>query len=128
MLRVLLSSVGPLPVAQALNHGQSRHGEQRHVVSAAVIVAPFSLGGAHRIGKWAAARHNHDARARDLRAQRIQPSMEMGGPSGIMTEFGPGDPGYKGGRWWVDANGNGEMDEDDVYFLCPLIPPGREEP
>ncbi|MHC4306957.1 MAG: hypothetical protein ACYTFF_21140 [Planctomycetota bacterium] len=53
--------------------------------------------------------------------------LEMAGPSGLQTEFGPGDSGYRGGRWWVDANGNGEMDEDDVYFLCPLLPPGREE-
>jgi hypothetical protein len=49
-----------------------------------------------------------------------------------MTEFGPGNPGYLGGRWWIDANGNGEMDppgaDGDVYLLCPLLPPGREEP
>jgi len=49
-----------------------------------------------------------------------------------ITEFGPGDPGYLGGRWWIDANGNGEMDppgaDGDVYLLCPLLPPGREEP
>jgi hypothetical protein len=49
-----------------------------------------------------------------------------------VTEFGPGDPGYLGGRWWVDANGNGEMDppgeDGDVYVLCPLLPPGRETP
>lgn len=48
------------------------------------------------------------------------------------TEFGPGDPGYLGGRWWIDANENGEMDPPgeggDVYLLCPLLPPGREEP
>ena len=54
--------------------------------------------------------------------------LEMGGPSGLITEFGPGDPGYVGGRWWVDVNGNGEMDDDDDFFLCPLLPPGREEP
>ncbi|MHC4414293.1 MAG: hypothetical protein ACYS0G_03315 [Planctomycetota bacterium] len=49
-------------------------------------------------------------------------------PDGLQTEFGPGDPGYVGGRWWVDANGNGEMDEGDAFFMCPLLPPGREEP
>jgi hypothetical protein len=32
--------------------------------------------------------------------------LEMG-PNGLQTEFGPGDPGYLGGRWWVDANPNG---------------------
>ena len=44
------------------------------------------------------------------------------------TEFGPGDPGYLGGRWWEDTNGNGEMDADDHYFLCPLLGPGRLDP
>lgn len=44
------------------------------------------------------------------------------------TEFGPGDPGYLGGRWWEDTNNNGTMDADDHYFLCPLLGPGRMEP
>jgi hypothetical protein len=44
------------------------------------------------------------------------------------TEFGPGEPGYLGGRWWVDANANGVQDPDDTYFLCPLLPPGRLTP
>ncbi len=43
----------------------------------------------------------------------------------LTTEFGPGDRGYVGGRWWVDVNGNGVMDEDDAFFLCPLLGPGR---
>ena len=51
--------------------------------------------------------------------------LTMGGPSGLATEFGPGDVGYLGGRWWVDANGNDVMDDGDVYFLCPLLGPGR---
>ncbi len=46
----------------------------------------------------------------------------------LETDHGPGDPEYVGGRWWVDANPNGYMDEYDHYFLCPLLPPGREEP
>jgi hypothetical protein len=46
----------------------------------------------------------------------------------LQTEFGLGDPEYVGGRWWVDANGDGEMDSGDAYFLCPLLGPGREEP
>jgi hypothetical protein len=29
----------------------------------------------------------------------------------FMTDYGPGDPGYRGGRWWIDSNPNGEMDE-----------------
>ncbi len=44
------------------------------------------------------------------------------------TEFGPGQPGYLGGRWWEDTNGNGIMDPTDHYFLCPLVGPGRTSP
>ncbi len=44
------------------------------------------------------------------------------------TEFGPGQPGYLGGRWWVDTNNNGIMDPTDTYFLCPLVGPGRTSP
>ena len=54
-------------------------------------------------------------------------ALEFDGPSGVQTEFGPGDVGYYGGRWWVDMNPNGFMDEDDFYFLCPLLGPGRDE-
>jgi hypothetical protein len=45
-----------------------------------------------------------------------------------QTEFGPGDPGYLGGRWWEDSNGNGIQDAGDHFFLCPLLGPGRETP
>ncbi len=44
------------------------------------------------------------------------------------TEFGPGDRGYLGGRWWKDVNGNGIQDDGDMYLLCPLLPPGRPTP
>jgi hypothetical protein len=44
------------------------------------------------------------------------------------TMYGPGDPGYLGGRWWIDVNGNDEMDAEDSYLLCPLLPKGRENP
>jgi hypothetical protein len=44
------------------------------------------------------------------------------------TEFGPGQAGYLGGRWWEDLNGNGIQDPTDHYFLCPLLPPGRPTP
>jgi hypothetical protein len=44
------------------------------------------------------------------------------------TEFGPGQPGYLGGRWWEDLNANGAQDPEDHYFLCPLLPPGRPTP
>ena len=46
----------------------------------------------------------------------------------LSTEFGPGDQEYVGGRWWVDVNGNDEMDDGDAYFSCPLLGPGRETP
>lgn len=45
-----------------------------------------------------------------------------------VTAYGPGDPGYLGGRWWVDANANGIQDEGDSFLLCPLLPPGRPNP
>ena len=45
-----------------------------------------------------------------------------------QTEFGPGQPGYLGGRWWVDVNEDGVQDPTDHYFLCPLLPPGRPTP
>jgi hypothetical protein len=44
------------------------------------------------------------------------------------TEFGPGQPGYLGGRWWIDANDDGMQNEGDVYLLCPLLGPGRASP
>jgi hypothetical protein len=44
------------------------------------------------------------------------------------TEFGPGDPGYLGGRWWEDTNGNGIQDPTDHYFLCPLLGKGHASP
>ena len=45
-----------------------------------------------------------------------------------QTEFGPGDQGYVGGRWWIDNNGNNEIDSEDTFLLCPLLGPGRETP
>ncbi len=54
--------------------------------------------------------------------------LEMAGPSGLQTEFGPGDVGYLGGRWWVDVDSDGVQNEGDAYFMCPLLPPGRDNP
>jgi hypothetical protein len=45
-----------------------------------------------------------------------------------VTDFGPGDQGYVGGRWWIDANGNNKQDTGDVFLLCPLLGPGRTTP
>jgi len=45
-----------------------------------------------------------------------------------VTEYGPGDPGYLGGRWWIDNPDEGEVgypDDADTFLLCPLLPPGR---
>jgi len=48
------------------------------------------------------------------------------GENGLSTEFGPGTPGHLGGRWWVDLNENEIMDDEDHFFLCPLLGPGRD--
>jgi len=44
-----------------------------------------------------------------------------------VTEYGPGDRGYVGGRWWID-DGDGIMGEEDTFLLCPLLGPGRTSP
>lgn len=49
------------------------------------------------------------------------------GENGLSTDYGPGEVGHLGGRWWIDVNGDMRMDEDDKFFLCPLLGPGREE-
>jgi hypothetical protein len=48
-----------------------------------------------------------------------------GGPLGgdLHTDYGPGDPGYKGGRW-VETF----MTGTPHYFSCPLLGPGRPAP
>ena len=53
---------------------------------------------------------------------------EMGEVIGLETEFGPGDVEFVGGRWWIDINGDTEMDGGDLYFSCPLLGPGRTTP
>jgi hypothetical protein len=42
----------------------------------------------------------------------------------LFTDFGPGDQGYVGGRWWLDLNNNNVVDEGEPFFLCPLLGPG----
>ena len=54
---------------------------------------------------------------------RFQQLMPVG--DRFVTQYGPGDHGYVGGRWWLDTNEDGEMDEGDAFFLCPLLGPGR---
>lgn len=53
--------------------------------------------------------------------------LEMGvGPTGLQTKYGPTDTEYNGGKWWVDQNGNGEMDPEgpddgnQPLFLLPV--------
>jgi len=60
--------------------------------------------------------------------QLLEPGAGPGGVS--QTSYGPGDAGYRGGRWWIDANGNGYQDSEgiDHYVLCPLLGPGRASP
>ena len=41
---------------------------------------------------------------------------------GLCTEFGPGDRDYRGGRWVMNPGPSA------VYFSCPLLGPGRENP
>jgi hypothetical protein len=60
--------------------------------------------------------------------QQLGPGMF---DAAVSTMWGPGDPGYTGGRWWVDdltpdpgMGTVGEMDEYDHYFSCPLLGPG----
>ena len=66
------------------------------------------------------------------RGQGYQHSPMMHGPFQLLangqTEFGPGDPGYLGGRWWVDVNGNNIQDSGDSFLLCMLLGPGRTTP
>ena len=44
--------------------------------------------------------------------------LPMKGPFQLLengvTEFGPGDPGYLGGRWWEDLNHNGIQDTGET--------------
>jgi hypothetical protein len=42
----------------------------------------------------------------------------------LTTEFGPGDVGYYGGRWFQDLNHDGVPSDGDHFFLCPLLGPG----
>jgi hypothetical protein len=62
--------------------------------------------------------------------QLFPPGTNPDWPEGetLSTEYGPGTPGHHGGRWWVDVNKNGEMDEGDHFFVCPLLGPGRTAP
>jgi hypothetical protein len=49
----------------------------------------------------------------------------MMGTHGLETEYGPGEVGHLGGRWWLDLTDDGVQNEGDKFFLCPLLGPGR---
>jgi hypothetical protein len=53
----------------------------------------------------------------------FQQLMPTGEPGVFETQYGPGDPEYRGGRWWLDANNNQKMDPGEL-FECPLLAPG----
>lgn len=60
-------------------------------------------------------------------------TLPMEGPFQLLeggeTDFGPGDKGYVGGRWWIDdGDVEGIMEETDTFLLCPLLGPGRTAP
>ena len=46
-------------------------------------------------------------------------TAEHCGAGSLITEFGPGDQGYVGGRWELTMP-SGEV----VRFMCPLLGPG----
>ena len=52
--------------------------------------------------------------------QTLAPDLEENcGAGSLITEFGPGDQGYVGGRWELTLL-SGEV----VHFMCPLLGPG----
>jgi hypothetical protein len=58
------------------------------------------------------------------RFQILEPDPEERcGEGSLITEFGPGDQGYVGGRWEMET-----MDGMLVHFLCPLIGGGYPPP
>jgi hypothetical protein len=60
------------------------------------------------------------------RFQELKPGAAPDG--GLATEYGPGDPGYLGGRWWVDTDDIPGMSEGDHFFSCPLLGHGSATP
>ena len=45
-----------------------------------------------------------------------------------VTDYGPGDPEYVGGRWEAEIYDTSGNLLTIRHFECPLLPPGREEP
>jgi hypothetical protein len=63
-------------------------------------------------------------------AETFQELFGAGYGAPHWTMYGPGDPEYNGGKWWLDLNDNDIMDPEgtDHYFSCPLQGPGRMVP
>ena len=59
--------------------------------------------------------------------QKLELNVPYDGGVRNETDYGPGDQGYVGGRWWID-DGDGVQGPEDTYFSCPLLGPGRSEP
>ena len=51
----------------------------------------------------------------------VKDPLPMNGPFQLLeegqTDFGPGQPGYLGGRWWEDTNGNG-VEDPSITSSC----------
>ncbi|MGI9649300.1 MAG: hypothetical protein ACR2OI_12345 [Acidimicrobiia bacterium] len=56
--------------------------------------------------------------------QELKPQAD----GSLKTLYGPGDPGYRGGRWWIDMDNSGTMNEGDAFFSCPLLGHGSASP
>jgi hypothetical protein len=53
---------------------------------------------------------------------------EDGNIVSAVTDYGPGDREYVGGRWEAEIYNAGGVLVDTRYFECPLLPPGRDAP
>ena len=100
------------------------------VLAVAVAVPAFAGGPPDRVSIYVQSQDKvfESIVGPDLPMEGPFQKLEMGGPTGLQTAFGPGDPGYVGGRWWVDLNGNDIQDEGDHFFSCPLLGQGNATP
>jgi len=128
----------------------TRSGFRRKVAAAAVVAGALAVP----FAGFASADHGNDKGNSNRNSTHLQVTVRSSGltfdsiiaadlpvrgpfqqlfPQGsgvpLETEFGPGDQGFVGGRWWIDTQpvdeaGHGVMDEDDLFFLCPLLGPG----
>lgn len=117
----LLSAVAGLVLVTAI-HAAEAGSENRRIHSPRISAGPIIYVTAQGLF------YDSIVTADPLPAEGVFQELKPGGPTGLQTEFGPGDVGYAGGRWWMDVNNNDIMDDEDNYFSCPLLSPGRETP